>query len=38
MEVEVVIDPVIVRRNTGIQAIKNMATFGLFPLYNKARE
>jgi hypothetical protein len=30
-------DPTIVSKNTGRQAIKNAAIFGLFPLYNNAR-
>lgn len=31
---EAVIKPLIVRKNTGRHATKNVATFRLFPLYN----
>jgi hypothetical protein len=34
---EAVIKPLIVRKNTGSHATKNVATFGLFPLYNAER-
>ena len=34
---EAVIEPVIVRKNTGRHATKNIATFGLLPLYNAER-